>query len=82
MFRSEKPAPTTMNKPLETVSPGKINSIMEGPGSMARSGRIAISALTARKWVGLPIRVISQSGVIEVRACAKAATLKALLSAK
>ncbi|MCB0769885.1 MAG: polymer-forming cytoskeletal protein, partial [Flavobacteriales bacterium] len=31
MFRSEKPAnSTTMNKTAEPVSPGKINSIMEG----------------------------------------------------
>ena len=69
MFRSEKPAnPTTMKKTAEPVSPGKINSIMEGTsivGEVNSDSNIRIDGkvkgtVTARGRV-----IVGQTGTIE-----------------
>lgn len=69
MFRSEKPAaPTPMNKTPEPVSPGKINSIMEGTsieGEIRSDSNIRIDG-RVKGTVNVRGRVIvGQSGVIE-----------------
>jgi cytoskeletal protein CcmA (bactofilin family) len=68
MFSSKKPAPEPMNKPTEPVSPGKINSIMEGTsieGEIRSDSNIRIDGrvkgtVTARGRV-----IVGQTGVIE-----------------
>mgnify|MGYP006315787047 FL=1 len=68
MFRSEKPAPTTMNKPLETVSPGKINSIMEGTvieGEIRSDSNIRIDGRVKGSVNAKGRVIVGQSGVID-----------------
>lgn len=68
MFRSEKPAPTAMNKPLETVSPGKINSIMEGTvieGEIRSDSNIRIDGRVKGSVHAKGRVIVGQSGVIE-----------------
>ena len=68
MFRSEKPAPTTMNKPLETVSPGKINSIKEGTvteGEIRSDSNIRIDGRVKGSVNAKGRVIVGQSGVIE-----------------
>jgi cytoskeletal protein CcmA (bactofilin family) len=68
MFRSEKPAPPMINKPAEPVSPGKINSIMEGTsieGEIKSDSNIRIDG-RVKGTVNAKGRVIvGQTGVIE-----------------
>lgn len=68
MFRSEKPANTNMNKPMEPANPGKINSIMEGTsieGEIRSDSNIRIDG-RVKGTVNAKGRVIvGQSGVIE-----------------
>jgi cytoskeletal protein CcmA (bactofilin family) len=69
MFRSEKPAPpTTMTKTPEPISPGKINSIMEGTsieGEIRSDSNIRIDG-RVKGTVNAKGRVIvGQTGVIE-----------------
>ena len=68
MFRTEKPAPTTMNKPAETVSPGKINSIMEGTsieGEIRSDSNIRIDGRVKGTVNARGRVIVGQTGMIE-----------------
>ncbi len=67
MFRSEKPA-APMNKPAEPVSPGKINSIMEGTslvGEIISDSNIRIDGRIKGTVTAKGRVIVGQSGVIE-----------------
>lgn len=67
MFRSEKPA-APMNKPAEPVSPGKINSIMEGTsivGEVNSDSNIRIDGRIKGTVTAKGRVIVGQSGVIE-----------------
>lgn len=67
MFRSEKPA-APMNKPAEPVSPGKINSIMEGTsivGEVSSDSNIRIDGRIKGTVTAKGRVIVGQSGVIE-----------------
>jgi cytoskeletal protein CcmA (bactofilin family) len=68
MFRSDKNTSTPMNKPAEPISPGKINSIMEGTsieGEVRSDSNIRVDG-RIKGTVNAKGRVIvGQSGVIE-----------------
>lgn len=68
MFRSEKPAPTPMNKPTEPVSPGKINSIMEGTsieGEIRSDSNIRIDGRVKGTVNARGRVIVGQTGIIE-----------------
>lgn len=68
MFRSDKPAPETMNKPNEPVSPGKINSIMEGTsieGEIKSDSNIRIDGRVKGTVNARGRVIVGQSGIIE-----------------
>lgn len=68
MFRSDKPAPPIMNKPSEPVSPGKINSIMEGTsivGEIQSDSNIRIDGRVKGTVTAKGRVIIGQSGIIE-----------------
>ena len=68
MFRSDKPAPTTMSKPNEPVSPGKINSIMEGTsivGEIQSDSNIRIDGRVKGTVHARGRVIVGQTGVIE-----------------
>jgi cytoskeletal protein CcmA (bactofilin family) len=67
MFRSDKPA-APMNKPAEPVSPGKINSIMEGTsivGEITSDSNIRIDGRIKGTVTAKGRVIVGQSGVIE-----------------
>jgi len=68
MFRSEKPAPPTMNKTAEPVSPGKINSIMEGTsieGEIRSDSNIRVDGRVKGTVNARGRVIVGQTGVIE-----------------
>ncbi|MBL7939694.1 MAG: polymer-forming cytoskeletal protein [Flavobacteriales bacterium] len=69
MFRSEKPANTdTMNKTAEPVSPGKINSIMEGTsieGEIKSDSNIRVDGRVKGTVNARGRVIVGQTGVIE-----------------
>jgi len=85
MFRSEKPAASAMNKPAEPVSPGKINSIMEGTsieGEVRSDSNIRIDGrikgtLNARGRV-----IVGQTGVIEGEVICQSADIEGTVTGK
>ncbi len=67
MFRNEKPAPT-MNKTAEPVSPGKINSIMEGTsieGEIRSDSNIRIDGRVKGTVNARGRVIVGQTGIIE-----------------
>ncbi len=69
MFRSDKPAPPApMNKTTEPVSPGKINSIMEGTsieGEIKSDSNIRIDGRVKGTVNARGRVIVGQTGVIE-----------------
>ncbi len=69
MFRSDKPAPPpTMNKTAEPVSPGKINSIMEGTsieGEIKSDSNIRVDGRVKGTVNARGRVIVGQTGVIE-----------------
>lgn len=68
MFRSDKHDPAPMNKPNEPVSPGKINSIMEGTsieGEIRSDSNIRIDGRVKGTVNARGRVIVGQSGVIE-----------------
>jgi cytoskeletal protein CcmA (bactofilin family) len=85
MFRSEKPTASAMTKPVEPISPGKINSIMEGTsivGEIQSDSNIRIDGkikgtLTARGRV-----IVGQNGVIEGEVVCQSADIEGTVLGK
>ena len=69
MFRNEKPAnPTPMNKTAEPVSPGKINSIMEGTsieGEIKSDSNIRVDGRVKGTVNARGRVIVGQTGIIE-----------------
>lgn len=85
MFRSEKPAPAAMNKGNEPVSPGKINSIMEGTsiqGEVHSDSNIRIDG-RVKGIVNAKGRVIvGQTGVIEGEVICQSSDIEGTVNGK
>ena len=69
MFRNEKPAnPTPINKTAEPVSPGKINSIMEGTsieGEIKSDSNIRVDGRVKGTVNARGRVIVGQTGIIE-----------------
>lgn len=68
MFRNEKPTENTMNKPMEPINTGKINSIMEGTsieGEIRSDSNIRIDGKVKGTVNARGRVIVGQSGVIE-----------------
>jgi cytoskeletal protein CcmA (bactofilin family) len=85
MFRSEKPAPAAMNKPAETVNPGKINSIMEGTSIEGEIKSDSNLRIDGRVKGTINVRgrlIVGQSGVIEGEVTCQSSDIEGTLLGK
>jgi cytoskeletal protein CcmA (bactofilin family) len=85
MFGSDKSAPPPMNKPSEPISPGKINSIMEGTsitGEVNSDSNIRIDGKVKGTVNAKGRVIIGQNGVIEGEVVCQSSDIEGTLIGK
>lgn len=85
MFRSEKPANTNMNKPMEPANPGKINSIMEGTSIEGEIRSDSNLRIDGRVKGTINVRgrlIVGQTGVIEGEVTCQSSDIEGTLLGK
>jgi len=85
MFRSAKPEPAAMNKTAEPVSPGKINSIMEGTSIEGEIKSDSNMGVDGRVKGTINVRgrlIIGQSGVVEGEVTCQSSDIEGTLMGK